>query len=130
MIKITRDIDALLLVQLVGTSESAADRLRKYEAEKTQIESELELLSSHQTQQRIEVSESAVRLVLHEMHNLLTSDDVKAARDVLSSFVDKDHSWQRGRRTPYHVPTPILTSNQSLTPWGEICDSLGGGKEL
>lgn len=81
--KIARLVDAVE----AGDSQSVRSRLKERELERDQVRAELQSVSDHLRQSRIQLSRAAIEQLVQEMHTVLTSDDVAAMRQLLRVFV-------------------------------------------
>jgi len=81
--KIARLVDAVE----AGDSQSVRSRLKERELERDQVRAELQSVSDHLRQSRIQLSRAALEQLVQEMHTVLTSDDVAAMRQLLRVFV-------------------------------------------
>lgn len=81
--KIARLVDAVE----ASDSQSVRSRLKERELERDHLRAELQSASDHLRQSRIHLSHAALEQLVQEMHTVLTSDDVAAARQLLRVFV-------------------------------------------
>ncbi len=115
-----RAINNLLDLAEQFGARSAADRLVSREQERGQLRRELHSLAARHKQSRIEVSSEVIRVVLADMRDQLTGENIEARRTLLKKFVANVEMGNKGGKLWYSFPLQELglTSLWMIPPKG------------